>query len=136
MARGGGVSEPVLCYVSGAWAFFTTQPLHKQWGDDWDDAPYEHNAGDPYRFTDHDRAAGREPWEIVQIAWEGDFVAPDWNATNSPYSVEQINAGTVAWLACPTWAQHGINIFAGTPLSTFKNLVRQAGGRVFVEERA
>ena len=42
------MKEPILCYVKGPWAYFTTQPLKKQWGDDWDDAPYEHNAGEPY----------------------------------------------------------------------------------------
>lgn len=25
-----------LCYVSRPWAYFTTQSLDKQWGDDWD----------------------------------------------------------------------------------------------------
>lgn len=38
----------VLCYVSGGKAFFTTKPLSEQWGDDWNDSPYEHNAGEPY----------------------------------------------------------------------------------------
>lgn len=28
-----------LCYISGDTAYFTTLPLKKQWGDDWDDAP-------------------------------------------------------------------------------------------------
>ena len=42
------VKEPVLCYVDEPWAFFTTQELSKQWGDDWDHSPYEHNAEEPY----------------------------------------------------------------------------------------
>ena len=29
-------------------AYFTPVSLDEQWGDDWDDAPYEHNAGIPY----------------------------------------------------------------------------------------
>jgi hypothetical protein len=40
--------EPILCYVSENFAWFTTRSLEEQWGDDWDDAPYEHNAGEPY----------------------------------------------------------------------------------------
>ena len=40
--------DPILCYVDEPWAYFTTQDLDKQWGDDWNDAPYEHNAGTPY----------------------------------------------------------------------------------------
>ena len=37
-------------YVEGKkekWAFFTPM-FERQWGDDWNDAPYEHNAGYPY----------------------------------------------------------------------------------------
>lgn len=33
-----------LCYVDDGFAYFTTKPLTEQWGDDWNDAPYEHNA--------------------------------------------------------------------------------------------
>ena len=37
--------EPVLCYIDQhKRAYFTTQALSKQWGDDWNDAPYEQNA--------------------------------------------------------------------------------------------
>jgi len=39
--------KSALCYVSGPWAYFTTQALNKQWGDDWDDAPYEQMREDP-----------------------------------------------------------------------------------------
>lgn len=49
--------EPRLCYVDGLdtlTAFFTTRPLAEQWGDDWNDAPYEHNAGRPYRWREAD----------------------------------------------------------------------------------
>ena len=27
-----------LCYIENSFAYFTTQDLDKQWGDDWDDA--------------------------------------------------------------------------------------------------
>lgn len=30
------------------YAYFTSVDLKDQWGDDWDDCPYEHNAGCPY----------------------------------------------------------------------------------------
>lgn len=33
------MTEAVLCYVDGNCAYFTTQPLDQQWGDDWNDAP-------------------------------------------------------------------------------------------------
>ena len=36
-----------LCYVDGNEAWFTSD-WKNQWGDDWNDRPYEHNAGSPY----------------------------------------------------------------------------------------
>lgn len=36
-----------LCYVEGNKAWFTDN-FENQWGDDWDDKPYEDNAGYPY----------------------------------------------------------------------------------------
>ena len=38
-----------LCYVRHNILYFTDS-FEKQWGDDWDDAPYEHNAGEPYEW--------------------------------------------------------------------------------------
>lgn len=40
-----------LCYVHHNILYFTDS-FEKQWGDDWDDAPYEHNAGEPYEWED------------------------------------------------------------------------------------
>ena len=54
-----------LCYVEGNIAYFTTQDLDKQWGDDWDDAPYEHNAGLPYLPSVYYYADGRSQKNIV-----------------------------------------------------------------------
>jgi hypothetical protein len=36
-----------LCYIDGQKAWFTDN-FEKQWGDDWNDKPYECNAGEPY----------------------------------------------------------------------------------------
>jgi hypothetical protein len=123
------VSEPVLCYVSGSWAYFTTQPLEKQWGDDWNDAPYEHNAGRPYEWRDYN---GEPRWEIVDVVFEGDFKEACEGHLNSPFSVEDINAGKCPWLRA--W-DGSLAIMAGTPVSQFKRLVKDSGGRVFVEEQ-
>ena len=30
------MTKPVLCFVEDNVAFFTTQDLNEQWGDDWD----------------------------------------------------------------------------------------------------
>jgi len=126
--------KAALCYVDGSWAFFTTQPLDKQWGDDWDDAPYEHNAERPYEYRDHDKAKGIEPWEIVQVAWEGSFDAPCDGHSNSPFSVEQINAGAIAWLRSSSWSSDKkICVQAGTTLARFIELIREGDGKVYLE---
>ena len=43
--------EPNPNYIEGKqeyYAYFTPAELEKQWGDDWDDKPYEYNAEIPY----------------------------------------------------------------------------------------
>ena len=137
--------EPVLCYVDGSFAYFTTQSLSKQWGDDWDDAPYEHNAGEPYTPTVYHysdergdvkserdwNADGTPKWEIVKVAFDGDFSAPRDGVQNSRWSVRDINKKCVPWLV----RMYGkkVMIWAGTKLSDFKRLVKSCGGSVYME---
>ena len=125
------MSEPILCYVNGPWAYFTTQKLEDQWGDDWDDAPYEHNAGPPYEYNpNHDK--GKEPWQIIKVAYDGMFETPYCNI-NSQYSVEMINSKAVSWLV--NWqGEKTISILAGTTLADFCKLIRQGGGKVYMED--
>ena len=133
--------QHVLCYVSGGAAYFTNQPLDKQWGDDWDDVPYEHNAGRPYGWQDtkwdHKKRGfvpnDEPPWVITEVHWSGPFVTPNEHHNNSPYSVENINSGRVAWLQSPNWGSHGVNIYAGTTLEDFIRLVKSVGGRIWTE---
>ncbi len=115
------MTEPVLCYVEGSWAYFTHKSLAEQWGDDWDDAPYEHNAGSPY---DDDEA------NIILVAFRGLQSPEDYCGANSPYSVQMINRGAVAWLT-DRWGDSGVNIPAGVTLTEFKALVKEAEGTVY-----
>lgn len=129
--------EPVLCYIDRrgkCWAWFTTRQLDKQWGDDWNDAPWEHNAGEPYEFDEDDADNDIEPWELIRVAFDvGDeMVVPGEYQLNSPYCVRDINRGAVAWLA-PYYSDHA-PILAGTTLSEFKRLIKQYGGEVYVRE--
>ena len=117
-------SDPVLCYVKDGIAYFTDQPLDQQWGDDWDDAPYEHNAEEPY---------SRDGVMITRVAWEGPFDEPCEAYTNSPYSVRDINAGAVAWLRPAHYVEQRDSIVAGMTLSRFVEIIRAAGGRAYRE---
>ena len=126
-----GEREPILCYVDGAWAWFTTADLKDQWGDDWDDAPYQHNAGPPYEW-----ASRREvpEYELSRVAWSGPFGTPG-DLTDS-YSVEDINAGKVPWLASGWYSTNEtVVIPAGTTYSDFIRFVHAGGGEVYVQMR-
>lgn len=121
---------PRLVYCEESWAFFTTrEDWQESWGDDWNDAPYEHNAGRPYAWRDGDT---RPQWEIVQVGYDhADLLLPNWGHLNSPLSVEEINAGAAPWLAEPSWATHGVNLHAGVDLIEFVTAVQKIGGTVF-----
>lgn len=141
-------SDARLCYVEGSWAYFTTQSLDKQWGDDWNDAPYEHNAGEPYtwRPTQMIKAHGEwttipngaSRWEIVKVAWEAnDCETPaERDPPNSRYSVEQINARKVPWLTDPGYGTrprvYTPVVWAGATLAEFTEIIEARGGRVYL----
>jgi hypothetical protein len=132
-----------LCYIEKSFAYFTTQDLDKQWGDDWDDAPYEHNAGTPYTPHIHyftaDRqekvetdwnADGTPKWEIVKIAFCSVAETPAQMSFvgSSQYSVKQINAGLTPWL---TSREHNKWLFAGVSINSFVKFIEESGGEVF-----
>lgn len=117
-----------LCYVNKCWAYFTTNSLKDQWGDDWNDAPYEYNAGEPYEWAEYRKVP---EYEIMKVAFDGDLLPPGDGFTNSPYSVDTINKGVVPWLR--TW-DGDIRIFAGVTLEEFKRLIKDAGGDLYIKE--
>ena len=117
--------DPVLCYIVGNLAYFTTRQLDLQWGDDWNDVPYEHNAGSPYKKEGH---------QIFEVAFYGPFETPaERNGINSIYSVEMINAGATPWL---WWSNTNkepgkiILIYAGISLKEFSRSIKIGGGVV------
>jgi hypothetical protein len=125
-----------LCYICPRtrFAYFTELDLKDQWGDDWNDAPYEHNAGDPYehRFID------KEPvhHQIVKVAWEGSYETPaERGGPNSLWSVEEINKGAIAWLIPTQWdssVKDARPVHAGDTLLTFIEKIEGSGGTVYM----
>lgn len=106
-------------------AYFTPASLDDQWGDDWDDAPYEHNAGIPYDEIYVDKV--RTEIEILQVP----FAVKSYNSMlpsdfayggNSPYAVADINHGAAAWIydvvAMKTKSKY-VAIQGGDTLETF-----------------
>ena len=120
-----GAAEPVLCYVDKGRAWFTTQDLSTQWGDDWDDAPYEHNAGDPYSWIErHDGAKGCARWDLYTALFAGEGLSEP--CAFGARSVAEITHGRVL----PWVTGNGVALFAGTPMSEFLRVIRAAGGAV------
>ena len=113
-----------LCYVEGNFAYFTSKPLEEQWGDDWDDAPYEHNAETPYE---------EEGYTIYKLAFECDLKQPCEDHINSPYSVEDINKGKVAWLRSYSWREEQTAIFAGESVQSFIDKILKANGEIYLK---
>jgi hypothetical protein len=104
-----GKNYPNPEYIEGKqeyYAYFTPVPLNKQWGDVWDDAPYEYNAEIPYDDV-YDENDERAEIEIVRVpfyipydgGWSIRF-PKDWGGDNSLFCVRDINAGAVAWIFC------------------------------------
>jgi hypothetical protein len=120
--------QAILCFVNGPWAFFTTATLDEQWGDDWDDAPYEHNAGEPNTWTAPDPACDHQ---VIRVAFHAELRAPCDDHINSPWSVQAINRGATPWLRSPAWARENVEIYAGCTLRDFREIVRRIGGEVY-----
>lgn len=124
-----------LCYVSRhGCAYFTTRDIADQIGDDWNDVPYEHNAGDPYPW---DPAALRK--EPRYSLWRVDFLCGHLLAPCEAgrrwaegWSVDDINTGVIAWLQSPTHRPLGerVRVYAGDSFSVFARAVGLEGGRV------
>lgn len=127
-----------LCYIDQSdeyseqlELYFTEQDLDKQWGDDWDDAPYEHNAGIPYEDDYSEPEQGVENGvgiypkiNIFKIFiepedWKIHFITPRTGTLNSPYSVKDINKGTVPWLVIKKDNEVLEKVMAGTTYDEF-----------------
>lgn len=147
-------SSIVLCYVDpdGHFAYFTTKPLEEQWGDDWNDAPYEHNAGRPkepskrwyapdpqtreWREGSDYNEDGTSMWQIVAVGIRHGLRTPAQLAgCNSRYSVDMINARETPWLTNEKW-EHEFegeqSIWAGMTLAEFIVQMEEWEGYVYL----
>lgn len=114
-----------LCYVDDCWAWFTTLSLSQQWGDDWDDSPYEDNAGDPNSW---DRKSPIS-WKLKRLAWHAWLETPATHSRNAPYSVENINSLVVPWLS--NYSNPSVHIFAGATIEEFTSKIKLGKGVVY-----
>jgi hypothetical protein len=112
-----------LCFVRAPWAYFTRLPLDQQWGDGWERAPYNKEAGAPYDEV---------PGQILTVAFEGPLDTPDVEGNGNIPSVIAINHGETPWLYTDAFVSKiPIRIMGGDSLQSFVEQVERAGGRVF-----
>lgn len=82
-----------LCYVDSNLRCYFTDNFDDQWGDDWDDAPYQYNAEPPYADADH---------HIYILALDNgrayDMGVSTPDECDDSQSVSAINAGVRAWI--------------------------------------
>lgn len=131
-----------LCYITGNKAYFTSN-FEKQWGDDWNDRPYEHNAGEPYKYDYSQPEQGIENGvgiypEIKQkiIYFEVPCISylPCDGHTNSPYSVEDINHNRCPWLTLSDKNKQ-YYIFAGTSYTEFVKQIEKLDGTIYTAKK-
>lgn len=116
-----------LCFIQENFAYFTNNP--NQYGDDWNDKPYEHNAGVPYE---------EEGYEVVKIGFlNSNYSEPCkyFGFLNSPYSVDMINSKFTPWLI-PNSVNNNINpIFADTSIKEFINIIQRTNGTIYINPK-
>lgn len=113
-----------LCYLKNGKAYFTKKNLQDQWGDDWDDAPYEHNSGEPYCENEGD---------IIKLYFESCcYREPDDEVRGLAYSVEDINNKKMAWLM-PIHKEKEVKpIYAGCSINEFIDTILRTKGEVYL----
>lgn len=98
--------------------------LKSNGGDDWDDVPYECNAGTPYEhyFNNH-----KEYPIYTETLY---FETNDWTERKpcdvGRFSVENINKRNVAWIATDKFC-----IQAGTTMKDFIKIIEENGGTIW-----
>ena len=117
-----------LCYIENNVMYFSDNfPSCR--ADDWDDAPYEHNAGTPYEYREDLSVKENRENGYSRLRYVG--YVPDWEIKtpaerfgyNTPFSVDDINNGAVPWLYHEKYG----GLMAGTTINKAIKWLRKAG---------
>ena len=117
-----------LCLVKGNCAYFSKDKPSDVYGDDWNDAPYEHNAGEPYGFK----------FPYFKVYFSAGLIDQTYMQTNSRYSVNDLNDRDCKhyWLRtdpCNVYINRfSIEIYTGILFSAFVRLVELVGGEIML----
>lgn len=108
------MGEYRLCYVEENKAWFSDD-MEKVWGDDWDDRPYECNAGEPYGS------------KVRAVFYETGYMIEENPCDVGNYSVEEINKGIIPWIKTEDY-----EIMGGIEYDEFIRVIEEHGGTVYV----
>ena len=116
-----------LCYVENGKAWFCDDFEHI-WGDDWNDKPYEDNAGTPYdEWYENEQ---NHPIKLKTLMFETNDWSLKYPCDLGSFSVEQINKGTVAWIITDDYA-----IPAKTTYEDFIKIIEEHDGTIYVPRK-
>ena len=124
-----------LCYIEGNKAWFTNN-FEKQWGDDWNDRPYECNAGYPYdswsELIEDNEDILKKKWKQHRIKHKTlYFEVHDWGEKRpcdmGDFSIGDINKQVVAWLHTDEFT-----ILAGTTYENFIDIIEKHNGKIYL----
>lgn len=125
-----------LCYIDNDTnkAYFTSD-WDNQSGDDWNDRPYDCNAGTPYEHNYNAPEQGAENGRGIYPTIEHKKLVFEFNDrwdVHQPYesgnfSVDDINRGVIAWL----WGEN-FTIPAKTEYENFIKIVEENGGTIYL----
>lgn len=104
-------------------------------GDDWNDRPYECNAGEPYddwseliedNEVRHKRKYKQHPIYIETLYFETNDWCESKPCEKGSFSVEEINKGAIAWIITDKFC-----IQAGTTMKDFIKIIIENGGSIW-----
>ena len=125
-----------LCFVENGWAWFTPD-LEKETGNDWNDAPYQVHAGEPFGMA---HLSG-ESNPLTRVAFHAPCIEEA--CESGSFSVDQINnihdklPARVPWIKRTSNVSGDQRIYAGATLAEFLDVfVGEIGGKVYFESEA
>lgn len=110
-----------LCFARDNVLHFTDN-FENQWGDDWDGAPANCNAGEPYGY-DEVMYGGKNCGHIRYIGFSGGCC--DYESVNR-YSVEEINRLRLPWLSSG-WGRYMTVLKAGATMEEAEKFLQDCG---------
>lgn len=107
------ITEARLCFVKDGFAYFSHKNPKRIVGDDWDDAPWEHNADEPYEYD-------------CKIGFDGG----GWHKSLSTYNncAMDFAKKKLPWLVGPG----GATIESGISLDEFLFRIESTGGSIYM----